>query len=198
MEHLFEPFFTTKEAGKGTGLGLSTVYGIVKTAGGVISVYTEVGMGTTFKVYLPRVDAALDQPENQQGSGDLQGSETILLVEDDELVRELARGILEANGYCVVVAENGGAALLACEQHTGGIDLVLTDVVMPQMSGRELVERLAKVRPGLKVLYFSGYTSGVVLHDDVVGSGAAFLQKPFSAAALGSKVREVLDATAQA
>ncbi len=198
LSHLFEPFFTTKEPGKGTGLGLSTVYGIVQGGCGNISVKTELGKGSTFKVYLPRVEEELTEELTPSEEIPLRrGSETILLVEDDDLVRELAHTILLLNGYQVIVAPNGGAALLACEKHQGSIDMMLTDVVMPEMSGKELADRLAHVRPGLKILYFSGYTSGVVLHDDVVGSGSAFIQKPFTPKELARKVRQTLDATPQ-
>jgi CheY-like chemotaxis protein len=192
--HLFEPFFTTKEVGKGTGLGLATVYGIVKQSGGYVWVYSEAGRGTTVKVYLPRVAAeaelAAPAPEPQELRG---GQETVLLVEDSAPVRALARRSLEAWGYTVFDAPDGPAAVAFSTQHTGGIDLLVTDVVMPGMSGRELAERLAPVRPGMKVLYTSGYTDDAMVRQGVLNSGVAFLQKPFVPETLARKVRAVLD-----
>ena len=182
---IFEPFFTTKEQGKGTGLGLATVYGIVKQSGGYIEVDSEPGQGTAFRIYLPRLDAAA-------------ATETILLVEDEEGVRELARDILRASGYTVLEARNGAEALLLCERHQGPLDMLLTDVVMPRMSGRELAERLAPLRPELSVLYMSGYTDDAVIRHGVLAAGTAFLQKPFTPAALVQRVRETLDLTAAA
>ena len=192
---IFEPFFTTKEQGKGTGLGLSTVYGIVKQSGGNIWVYSELGLGTTFKVYLPRVDQDVEQVEPGAAQTLLpQGTETVLLVEDEEMIRQAAREILEVNGYRVLEASSGKEALVICRMHEGPIDIMLTDVVMPQMGGRELAERLKPLRPAMKVLYMSGYTDDAIAHHGVLEAGTAFLEKPFSARALAQRVREVLNA----
>jgi PAS domain S-box-containing protein len=192
--HLFEPFFTTKEVGKGTGLGLATVYGIVKQSGGYIWVYSETGHGTTVKVYLPRVPGVAEPPapasEPQPVRG---GHETVLLVEDAAPVRTLARRSLEARGYRVLDAADGPAALALSARHVGGIDILVTDVVMPGMSGRVLAERLAPERPGMKVLYTSGYTDDAMVRQGVLNAGVAFLQKPFVPDTLTRKVREVLD-----
>jgi CheY-like chemotaxis protein/two-component sensor histidine kinase len=193
--HIFEPFFTTKGPGKGTGLGLATVYGIVKQSEGYIEVDTEPGRGTTFRIYLPRVDEASAPARPKAALAQVpHGTETILLVEDEEAVRELARDILQANGYTVLDTQHGGEALLTCERHAGPIQLMVTDAVMPQMSGRELAERLAPLRPEMKVLYMSGYTDDAVVRHGVLDSGTAFLQKPFTPDMLARKVREVLDA----
>jgi PAS domain S-box-containing protein len=193
-QRIFEPFFTTKESGKGTGLGLSTVYGIVKQSGGNIWVYSEVGQGTTFKVYLPRIDEPLEvQPLRAIDPGMLQGVETVLLVEDEEMVRKLARQILETCGYKVLEAPHGGAALLLCERHDGPLHLMLTDVVMPEMSGRELMQRLSPIRPEMRVLFMSGYTEHAIVYHGVVEAETHFIQKPFTPEALARKVREVLD-----
>ena len=192
---LFEPFFTTKEPGKGTGLGLSTVYGIVRQSGGDIWVYSEIGKGTTFKIYLPLVaEAAEEYKRNAELEQPYVGTETILLAEDDETVRNLVREVLESCGHRVLEAPNGGSALLICERHQGPIHLLVTDVVMPEMSGRELAARLAQVRSEMKVLYMSGYTDDAIIHHGVLESGVPFIQKPFTPGALARKVREVLDA----
>ena len=196
--HLFEPFFTTKEVGKGTGLGLATVYGIVKQSGGYVWVYSELGHGTTVKVYLPQVRegahapvAAPAPPEPPELRG---GHETVLLVEDAAPVRALARRSLEAFGYTVFDAADGPSALETAASHEGAIDLLLTDVVMPGMGGSELAERLATTRPRMKVLYTSGYTDDAMVRQGVLTAGVAFLQKPFVPETLARKVREVLDA----
>ncbi|MGC4088070.1 MAG: ATP-binding protein [Polyangiaceae bacterium] len=194
QSRIFEPFFTTKESGKGTGLGLSTVFGIVQQSGGSIWVYSEPGGGTTFKVYLPVAgDDAERAPESVRPET-LRGSETILLVEDDDDVRRVAREILRRHGYHVIDTKNAGEALLECERHARTIHLLLTDVIMPRMNGRELAERLTKLRPDLRVLYMSGYTENVIVHHDILDSGISYVQKPLVPDALALRVRSVLDA----
>jgi two-component system cell cycle sensor histidine kinase/response regulator CckA len=192
--HLFEPFFTTKEVGKGTGLGLATVYGIVKQSGGYISVYSELGRGSSFKIYLPRIQASEAEDPSPPKAGVERGSETILVVEDEAAVLALGRRALEAQGYVVLAASDGTDALRVVERHGGKIHLLLTDVVMPGMSGRELADKLASRRPGIRVLYMSGYPGDAVVQHGTLPAGSAFLQKPFSPDGLARKVRDVLDA----
>jgi len=193
---LFEPFFTTKEPGRGTGLGLSTVYGIVRQSGGHIWVYSELGRGTTFKICLPSVadEAGHVAAPVEAAGGGARGAETVLLVEDAPRVREVVREILEMNGYRVIEARHGQEAIELSQQHKGPIQLMVTDVVMPQMSGRELAQHFARVRPAMRVLFMSGYTDSAIVRHGELEAGTAFLSKPFTPDALAAKVREVLDA----
>jgi CheY-like chemotaxis protein len=193
-DRVFEPFFTTKEKGRGTGLGLSTVYGIVKQSGGNIWVYSEPNHGTTFKIYLPRVYEAPEELKEEIVREEIpRGGETILLVEDEEVVRKLAARVLEKQGYTVLGASNGEEALFLCQRKNEPIHLVLTDVMMPQMGGPQLVEQLRQMRQDFKVLYMSGYTDGGIAHHGVLEKGIDYIQKPFSIDGLTRKVREVLD-----
>ncbi|MEA2761867.1 MAG: two-component system, cell cycle sensor histidine kinase and response regulator CckA, partial [Gemmatimonadaceae bacterium] len=196
-EHAFDPFFTTKDPGKGTGLGLATVYGIVKQSGGYVWIYSEPNAGTALKLYFPEVSAATAfgaGPEYQPAlKAPNRGSETILLVEDEEAVRGLACRILERQGYRVIAAQHGRDAMEIASKETGHIDLVLTDVVMPGMNGRGLVERLAGIRPTIKSLYMSGYTDDDIIRRGFIEPSKSFLQKPFTSEALLQTVRKVLD-----
>ncbi len=194
--HLFEPFFTTKEQGKGTGLGLAAVYGIIKQSDGHITVYSEVDLGSTFRIYLPRIEAmpqAELATETQRVA--LSGDETILLAEDDPVVRSLARHMLEDQGYTILEAGSGSEALQLAQRYPGSIDMLLTDVIMPDLNGKALAAELSRLRPGLKVLFMSGYTDDAIVHHGVLGPHVAFLPKPFNHLALVGKVRAVLDAS---
>jgi CheY-like chemotaxis protein len=192
---LFEPFFTTKDVGQGTGLGLSTCYGIIKQSGGHISVYSELGRGTTFKIYLPQVESPPKIPLTRLDSPDLpRGTETILLVEDDPALRDMVTALLRRLGYAVLTAANGVEALsLKQQRDTGHVDLLLTDVVMPHMSGKELADRVRVLYPLTKILFTSAYTENAIIQQGVLDKGVALLQKPFTPSALANKLREMLD-----
>jgi hypothetical protein len=196
---VFEPFFTTKEVGKGTGLGLSMVYGIVKQSGGYIWVYSEPGSGTTFKIYLPRVDQPAESAGADKRPSSVQrGTETILLVEDDPQLRQLSSSVLAHCGYKVLTASSPEEGLEVCRANHQEIRLLVTDVVMPRMNGRQLAEQVLKISPQTRVLYISGYTNNAIVHYGVLDPGLWFLPKPFTLSALIAKVREVLDASATA
>jgi CheY-like chemotaxis protein len=190
---IFEPFFTTKEMGKGTGLGLSTVYGIVKQNQGFIHVYSEPGQGTAFKIYLPRHRGESERPEQRPVQPAARGKETVLVVEDESDMLNLIAKLLGKQGYSVLTAATPGEAVSLAQKHKGGIDLLLTDVVMPEMNGRELAEQLRPVCPDLKCLFMSGYTANVIAHHGVLKTGVHFIQKPFSIRDISAKIREVLD-----
>jgi CheY-like chemotaxis protein len=197
-DKLFEPFFTTKEKGKGTGLGLPSVYGIVKQSGGFLWVYSEPGRGTTFKVYLPRA-ADEDDADGERllapRANRQPGRETILLVEDDDEVRQVALRILRNNGYNVLEASNGAEALRVAESQMLPVDLVVTDIVMPEMGGSELAERIREVRPEARILFTSGYTEDAAVRQSFLNTGDAFIEKPFTPASLSKKTREILDSS---
>lgn len=194
QQRVFEPFFTTKDLGRGTGLGLSTVYGIVKQSGGDIMVYSEVGHGTTFKIYLPRVNEAIQKTKSAGKSEEiLSGKETILLVEDEEIVRSLVSTILTGRGYNVLVAVSGRAALSLCETFSEPIHMLLTDVIMPKMGGSELKEQIVKLRPDIKVLFMSGYTDDAISHRGILDDDTAFIEKPFTPDGLARKIRQTLE-----
>jgi two-component system, cell cycle sensor histidine kinase and response regulator CckA len=193
LSHIFEPFFTTKESGKGTGLGLSTVYGIVKQNSGHIWVYSELSIGTTFKVYFPRIKDGVESREQLEPLDSVKGKETILVVEDEDAVRNLVRQILLSKDYTVLEASNGVDALLLLEQHNQPIHLIVTDVIMPFMSGKEFADKALGKHKDMKVLFMSGYTDEAILPHGVLDPGVAFIQKPFTTASLALKVRDLLD-----
>lgn len=191
-KHIFEPFFTTKEPGKGTGLGLSTVYGIVKQNGGDIWLYSEPGKGTTFKIYLPRVAGETEEVSEQRAAVPEKGHGTILVVEDEEGVRHLLRHVLAQHGYTVLEAGDSADAIQASAAHQGKIDLLLTDVILPKASGRQVAQRLLTERPDMRILFISGYTENAIAHHGVIDAGVHFLSKPFTTESLLAKIREVL------
>jgi CheY-like chemotaxis protein len=196
FSHLFEPFFTTKEKGKGTGLGLATSYGIVKQHGGSIWAYSEPGRGTTIKIYLPIPSDPVEPdptPVQKQAARGARGAETIILAEDDEQVRNLAEIVLKRHGYQVLAAGSGEALLSRLSSYEEPVHLLLTDVIMPDMNGKELLGRVCELHPDVRVLYMSGYTDNVIAHHGVIDAGIHFIEKPFTVQALAAKVREVLD-----
>ncbi len=190
LEHIFEPFFTTKGVGKGTGLGLATVYGIVRQNGGFISVYSEVGHGTSFKIYLPRISGATATEPHRRCTDVRIGTGTVLLVEDNDMVREVTRTYLEELGYRVLVAETPEAGIAVCTAKENKIDLVLTDVIMPGMSGNDMVQEIRSLLPDVKVLFMSGYTADLVARSGVVEEGMHFIQKPFDISTLSVKIED--------
>jgi len=193
LSHIFEPFFTTKEVGKGTGLGLATVYGIVRQNGGYIEVYSELGQGTTFKIYIPRIMEKDEVKEKSEEASLVSGSGTVLLVEDDDMVRRMTSAMLKKIGYNVVAAQTPMDALSFCEKEDVCIDILLTDVVMPEMSGKELRDKIKRILPNIKVLFMSGYTADVILHHGVMDDGVYFVQKPFSLNDLARKIRDAVE-----
>ena len=194
LSNIFEPFYTTKGVGEGTGLGLATVYGIVKQADGFINVYSESGQGTTFKIYLPRCEGLETAIQETVTTEVLKGKgETVLLVEDEIAIVQLATAMLEELGYNVLAANSPTAALSVAEVHQGEIQLLLTDVVMPDMNGRDLAKQIQEICPKIKTLYMSGYTANVIAHHGVLDEGINFIQKPFSRTDLSIRIREALD-----
>jgi CheY-like chemotaxis protein len=193
---VFEPFFTTKEEGKGTGLGLATVYGTIQQAGGFINVQSQLGQGTTFHVYLPQIEASGDEETEPLAMVSASGSETILLVEDQDQLRALISEVLRRNGYVVLQARHGMEALDLSSNHTDRINLMITDLIMPQMGGRELANVLAPKHPDMKVIYMSGYPNDAISQQEISSSSLAFIQKPFTPDILVQKVREVLHSSA--
>src|SRR5438552_7519056 len=195
LARIFEPFFTTKGPGHGTGLGLAMVYGVVKQSGGYIGAWSEVGKGTTFKIYLPQAKETVDSAVSKKPQQDRkQGSETILLVEDDAAVRDLVSAMLTAQGYNVLVSQQPQDVGTICERHSGRIHLLITDMVLPEVSGREIAKRVGALRPDVKVLFMSGYADEALVHSHGVDGKFELLQKPFSSVTLTARVREVLDA----
>jgi CheY-like chemotaxis protein len=194
LPHIFEPFFTTKGVNEGTGLGLATVYGAVKQNNGFINAYSEIDQGTTISIYLPRYIGKADQPRKKDSTGPIStGHETILLVEDDPAILEVTSMILEIQGYTVLQAGTPGEAIRLAQDHPGVLHLLLTDVVMPEMNGRDLAKNLLAHFPNLKRLFMSGYTANVIAHHGVLDEGVHFIQKPFSTKDLAEKVRDALD-----
>jgi CheY-like chemotaxis protein len=196
LMHAFEPFFTTKAVGKGTGLGLATVYGAVRQNNGFINIYSEPGRGTTFSVYLPRHERPVKQLVERSFAYVPRGNETILLVEDEPAILDVAAKLLQEQGYAVLPAGTPEKAIDLARAHPSGIDLLITDVIMPEMNGRDLSTHLLSIHPGMKRLYISGYTADVIAHHGVLDEGMYFIQKPFNLVTLAAKVREVLDAAA--
>jgi len=192
INQIFEPFFTTKELGKGTGLGLATVYGIVKQNNGFVNVYSEPGQGTTFSIYLPSFASETVTVEVSRTEEPVGGTETVLLVEDDGAILNLGKTILQRLGYTVLAANTPRMAIQVAQEQTGEIHLLITDVVMPEMNGRELVQQLSSLRPAMKFLYMSGYTANVIAHHGVLDPNIHFIQKPFSMGDLARKIRETL------
>jgi len=194
LAHLFEPFYTTKEMGKGTGLGLATVYGIVKQNNGFINVDSAPGQGATFRIYLPRhATKAEKMAKTDAGEPVARGRETILLVEDEPMILEMTMEILKSLGYSILPAATPGEAICLAREHAGSIHLLMTDVVMPEMNGRDLAKKLLSLYPNLKRLFMSGYTADVIAHHGVLDEGVHFIQKPFTVKDLAAKIREVLD-----
>jgi CheY-like chemotaxis protein len=199
LSHLFEPFFTTKEQGKGTGLGLPAVFGIVRQHSGSIQPCSQLGRGTTFEIYLPRLDGtAVEARSNVPSLASVSGEATILLAEDEEIVRTLTGAVLRKHGYTVLEAENGLQALSVCREHAGPIHLLVTDVIMPGMSGLALAERLVRCHPEAKVLYMSGHSDDTLEHHGLLGTDVAFIQKPFPPSALAKQVQEALSGSVTA